>query len=174
MYFGGSDRHADSLEGSAVQEPQSWRWLWVFSLLWVGLESRREDSCVYFVKNIFAFSTFRGCFYWVYNCRFWSSLPKCCEGLPHSVPMEEPAKSHCSLEASMSLSPAPRRGFLFAFQLCWAQRWSSSNLSCLGVVGAAVFFLVELYQGLILNEICRILGHCLFVDSISWTLIACN
>lgn len=27
-----------------------------------------------------------------------------CEGLLHSVPVEEPAKSHCSLEASMSLS----------------------------------------------------------------------
>lgn len=68
-----------------MQEPQSWRWLWVFIFLWVGLESRREDSCVCFVKNVFDFSTFRGCFYWVSNCRFWSSLPRCWKGPFHPL-----------------------------------------------------------------------------------------
>lgn len=53
MCFWGSDRHTDGLEGLVVQEPQSRRWLGVFGLLWVDLESRRGFLCVFCQKRLY-------------------------------------------------------------------------------------------------------------------------
>lgn len=150
MYFGGSDKHTDSLRVWQSQEPQSWRWLWVFSFLWVGLESRREDSCVCFVKNVFDFSTFRGCFYWVSNCRFWSSLPRCWKGPFH--PLWGTATQGAYLTAPLKL-------------VCLSPQFT---FGCLLVRLSAVFLFGRAIPRLDLNEICRILGHHLFIDSFSW------
>lgn len=59
------------------------------------------------------------------------------KGRFHSLPgmgcsVSEEVLGSGSSEASVALRTSPSPVFLFAFRLGWAQKWLSSNLSCLG------------------------------------------